>query len=109
MPTGYYRVNYDRRIWSEIVKVLNDKNEFRKIHELNRAQILDDAIILASTEGKNYLPVFLVVKLYEYLAHEDNYYPWKAAMQRYREDYHFLPCKKLSESCGQDKLRVRNF
>lgn len=48
---------------------------------------MDDSLTLATTE-KNYynLPLpslTLVIKLYKYLEHENKYYPWKAAIERF--------------------------
>ena len=43
--TGYYRVNYDKQNWELIIKQLNE--DHTKIHVINRAQIIDDAINLA--------------------------------------------------------------
>ncbi|EFN66070.1 Aminopeptidase N, partial [Camponotus floridanus] len=40
--TGYYRVNYDTENWRKIALYLNSE-EYRNIHVLNRAQIIDDA------------------------------------------------------------------
>lgn len=37
-PTGYYRVNYEPAIWTNISKALNANNQ-SGIHVLNRAQV----------------------------------------------------------------------
>ena len=55
--TGYYRVNYDRKNWQLIIKHLN-KDSFRNISTVNRAQLIDDALNLARAGRLDYAIAF---------------------------------------------------
>lgn len=74
---GYYRVNYDLKNWRELVKVLNS-DDFDKIHVLNRAQLLDDAINFALGD---YLGYDILIQLMGYLNLETEYTPFAVADQ----------------------------
>jgi len=50
--TGYYRVNYDESNWNDIIEVLNQ--DHKQIHELNRAQLIDDSMNLARAKQVTY-------------------------------------------------------
>lgn len=43
---GYYRVNYNSANWQNLIRILNSPN-YKQIHVLNRAQIVDDALTMA--------------------------------------------------------------
>ncbi|XP_065372514.1 membrane alanyl aminopeptidase [Calliphora vicina] len=73
--TGYYRVNYDTQSWHQIHHKLYSAN-WDGIHELNRAQIVDDLLNLARAGEIEYSLAFDVL---EYLETETNYLPWTAA------------------------------
>ncbi|KAK0079084.1 hypothetical protein PV325_001747, partial [Microctonus aethiopoides] len=73
---GYYRVNYDDNSWDRIITVLKSK-DFMKIHELNRAALIDDVLNLARA---GYVDYFYALKATQYLTQETNYIPWKAAL-----------------------------
>ena len=73
--TGYYRVNYDEKTWHQIHSKLLSAN-WDGIHELNRAQIVDDLLNLARAGVIDYNLTFAVL---EYLSTETNYLPWTAA------------------------------
>ncbi|CAL7935732.1 unnamed protein product [Xylocopa violacea] len=73
--TGYYRVNYDKMNWQMIIKQLN-KESFKDISTINRAQLIDDALNLARAGRLDYATALDVTS---YLAHETEYLPWKAA------------------------------
>lgn len=77
---GYYRVNYDDNLWSEIQKVLksNDRNN---IHRLNRAQLIDDAMNLARAGNLSYS---IALEVVDYLVKETDYYPWYSAFEAFR-------------------------
>ncbi|XP_066591926.1 aminopeptidase N [Prorops nasuta] len=75
LETGYYRVNYDKTNWQLIIKQLNKEN-FRNIATINRAQLIDDALNLARAGKLDYSTALDVTS---YLAHETEYLPWKAA------------------------------
>ncbi|XP_076764198.1 suppressor of ER stress-induced death [Xylocopa sonorina] len=74
--TGYYRVNYDKMNWQMIIKQLN-KESFKDISTINRAQLIDDALNLARAGRLDYATALDVTS---YLAHETEYLPWKAAL-----------------------------
>jgi aminopeptidase N len=73
--TGYYRVNYDSRLWQLITDelVLGD---YSKIHVLNRAQLIDDMYAFARVDQVTYTMVF---DLLDYLSNELDYAPWAPA------------------------------
>lgn len=97
--TGYYRVNYDRTNWQLIIKQLN-KDNFRDISTINRAQLIDDALNLARAGKLDYA---IALDVTSYLAHESEYLPWKAALTalNYLDDM-------LIMLPGYDKFRVSN-
>lgn len=72
---GYYRVNYDTSNWNALAKFLNSAN-FKQIHVLNRAQIIDDALNLAAD---GYLHYQVTFEILSYLSRETDYIPWQAA------------------------------
>ncbi|XP_014296929.2 putative aminopeptidase-2 [Microplitis demolitor] len=72
---GYYRVNYDNLSWFRIIRVLKSV-EFERIHEINRASLLDDVFNLARA---GYIKYSIALNLTQYLSQEVNYIPWKAA------------------------------
>ncbi|KAM7359496.1 uncharacterized protein ACRADG_013108 [Cochliomyia hominivorax] len=73
--TGYYRVNYDTKSWHRIHHKLYADN-WDGIHELNRAQVVDDLLNLARAGEIDYSLAFDVL---EYLETETNYLPWTSA------------------------------
>ena len=77
---GLYKVQYDRRNYKLIVKALNSDN-FKSIHTINRAQLIDDAMDLAWTGEQDYGVAFAMIN---YLKQEDEYIPWRAALDNMR-------------------------
>uniref|UniRef100_A0A0A1XS95 Aminopeptidase n=1 Tax=Zeugodacus cucurbitae TaxID=28588 RepID=A0A0A1XS95_ZEUCU len=73
--SGYYRVNYDANTWDAIHKALHSAN-WGGIHELNRAQIVDDLLNIARSGILSYDKALEVL---EYLESETNYLPWTSA------------------------------
>ncbi|XP_055638196.1 aminopeptidase N-like [Toxorhynchites rutilus septentrionalis] len=73
--TGYYRVNYDDRLWDLIIKNLHDE-EYESIHHLNRAQLIDDSLNLARS---GHLKYDIALELNQYLSKETEYIPWASA------------------------------
>ncbi|CAD6234139.1 GSCOCG00007591001-RA-CDS, partial [Cotesia congregata] len=69
---GYYRVNYDERNWKLITNYLKSEN-YKKIHVLNRAQLIDDAFVFAEF---GYLNFNVAFDLARYLRIETEYVPW---------------------------------
>lgn len=98
--TGYYRVNYDRANWQMIIKQLNKQN-FKDISTINRAQLIDDALNLARAGKLDYT---IALDVTSYLAHETEYLPWKAAFNalNYLNDM-------LIKTQGYDKFRVSTY
>ncbi|CAH0605717.1 unnamed protein product [Chrysodeixis includens] len=75
--TGFYRVNYDPTTWAHNTMALRNAEERAKIHEFNRAQIVDDVFLLARSERMNYRVAFNILSFLEF---EDAYAPWIAAI-----------------------------
>lgn len=73
-----YRVNYDERNWRMIIDTLNSYEHFGDIHVLNRAQLVDDLLALASTKRQSYELAF---RLLEYLPRERELLPWNTAFE----------------------------
>lgn len=73
---GYYRINYDENNWRKIIEILNS-DDYTKIHVLNRAQLVDDALTLAFDGVISYDYALGVVN---YLARETDYIPWHPAI-----------------------------
>nr|XP_033323078.1 uncharacterized protein LOC117218638 [Megalopta genalis] len=69
--TGYYRVNYEKQIWEKLTRYL--LTDFKKIHPINRAQLIDDALNLAR---KNFTSYSTALNLTLYLHNETDYIPW---------------------------------
>lgn len=75
---GYYRVNYDEHNWKLLVQqILTDH---KKIHTVNRAQIIDDSLDLARAGQLSYQ---LALNTTMYLKKEDDFVPWKAALNAF--------------------------
>lgn len=71
---GFYRVNYDINNWNLIIKMLNENH--KKVNDVTRAQLLDDAMNLAMEGNVNYELVFNMIS---YLEEETDSLPWIAA------------------------------
>lgn len=74
---GLFRVLYDTRNWMGIISTLNDPNEFKKIHTLNRVQLIEDSLTFSQIGDMDYDITF---QLLNYLKHEKEYMPWLAAL-----------------------------
>ncbi|XP_012230689.2 aminopeptidase N-like [Linepithema humile] len=70
--TGFYRVNYDIINWLKIADYLDSEN-YTKIHVLNRAQIVNDAIYLMFS---NKLDPKIFMEVTKYLRREKDYVVW---------------------------------
>jgi len=88
--TGYYRVNYDRTNWKLISNYLNSE-EYKNIHILNRAQIIDDAYHLLMA---NQLELKIFLDLTEYLSQETDYIAWYPMIKALEYLSGFLPYKE---------------
>ncbi|XP_062121751.1 aminopeptidase N-like isoform X2 [Drosophila sulfurigaster albostrigata] len=73
-----YRINYDTANWELIIKGLQS-GVFKRIHVMNRAQLLDDSLSLA---WSGHLSYALALKLLGYLKHEHEFIPWRAALEQ---------------------------
>lgn len=65
-------MNYDTALWYRIIKALKS-NDMKQIHVSNRAQLLDDAFILAAAKWMGYNVTF---DLAEYMKYETEFEPW---------------------------------
>ncbi|GFT12414.1 aminopeptidase N [Nephila pilipes] len=72
---GYYRVNYDEHNWRLLIQQF--QQDHKKIHPVNRAQIIDDSLDLARAGLMDYQ---LALNTTLYLRKEEDYLPWKAAL-----------------------------
>ncbi|EAT35031.1 AAEL012779-PA [Aedes aegypti] len=72
--TGYYRVNYDERLWNLIIEQLLRNPTV--IHNMNRAQLVDDVLNFARSGRLGY---DTALRLVAYLIRERDYVPWYAA------------------------------
>lgn len=75
--SGYYRVKYSPQLMNRIIDVLYGVN-YRFIHVINRAQIIDDAFQLALM---NKIKLLVPLKVSLYLRKETAHLPWKAFEQ----------------------------
>ncbi|XP_049534952.1 aminopeptidase N-like [Anopheles darlingi] len=74
--TGYYRVNYDKESWNQLIKTLNDDKFDEHIPVINRAQLVDDVANLARAGLVDYS---VALSLMQYLERETEYIPWSTA------------------------------
>lgn len=72
---GYYRVNYDNETWTAIGNALKAESH-SNIHNINRAQIVDDILNLARAGIVDYWQALSVL---QYIEKEENYIPWLSA------------------------------
>ncbi|CAL1686825.1 unnamed protein product [Lasius platythorax] len=70
--TGFYRVNYDPTNWLRIANYLDSEN-YTKIHVMNRAQIINDAIYLMLSHK---LDPRIFMDITKYLRRETDYIAW---------------------------------
>ena len=71
----YYRVNYDDQNWRLLASQL-DSEAYGVIHIKNRAQLVDDSLILAIS---GHVDFQVTMKILWYLRFEKDYVPWGAA------------------------------
>ncbi|XP_064551050.1 aminopeptidase Ey-like [Drosophila montana] len=72
-----YKVNYDEHNWKLLIETLTN-GDFERIHVINRAQLIDDALYLAWTGEQDY---GIAMELIDYLRREREYLPWKSAFE----------------------------
>ncbi|XP_059049701.1 membrane alanyl aminopeptidase-like [Achroia grisella] len=98
---GFYRVTYDDTNWALITRALRS-DERLKIHEYNRAMIVDDVFALARAGRMRYERAWNILSFLEY---EDEYAPWIAAIS----GFNFLIRRLASEPDDlNDLYRVIN-
>lgn len=68
---GYYRVNYEEDNWELLTKQLHSAPW--KIHQLNRAQLINDACMFVKD---GFLPHHIMFNLLRYLSQETDPIPW---------------------------------
>lgn len=88
--TGYYRVNYSENAWHQIHKALTSE-KWGDIHELNRAQYVDDLLAFSRAGQLTYEHTMMCLN---YLETETNYLPWTAAFNGF---------SFLADRLGMDK------
>ncbi|EDW16058.2 aminopeptidase N [Drosophila mojavensis] len=81
-----YRINYDSDNWELICKALHS-NEYHRIHVMNRAQLLDDALALA---WSGLLSYELSLELLTYVKQEHEFMPWRAALDQINAIYRII-------------------
>lgn len=81
---GYYRVNYEPAMWTELAKLLNTWREdgTNTLSPLNRAHLLNDVIALADGE---YLQYSTALEMLDYLPNERNLVPWSVATSQIKK------------------------
>ncbi|KAH8382722.1 hypothetical protein KR009_004926 [Drosophila setifemur] len=70
-----YKVNYDAQNWKLLIETLTN-GDFKHIHVMNRAQLIDDMMYLAWTGEQDYEVAFQLIL---YLRRERDFLPWKTA------------------------------
>ena len=72
----HFRVNYDTKNWDLIIDTMMKNHT--AIHEVNRAQLVDDALNLARAGLIDYE---IALGLTNHLGREFDYIPWKGALR----------------------------
>lgn len=70
-------MNYDRRNWESIAKFL-DTNNYKRIHVLNRQQLLNDALAFVKA---GLMGIDIVMDLTVYLYRENDPSVWHSALE----------------------------
>lgn len=68
-------MNYDTNNWNYLIYTLRFEDNFGGIPEINRAQIIDDLLILARA---NYVEYDIAFRATKYLIKEKNHLPWRS-------------------------------
>ncbi|CAG2168745.1 unnamed protein product, partial [Oppiella nova] len=75
---GYYRVNYDTNNWKLIIRQLVSNH--KKIHVINRAQLIDDALDMSRAHLLDY---HIALNITQYLVNEKQFIAWEAALNAF--------------------------
>ncbi|XP_033249784.1 aminopeptidase Ey-like isoform X4 [Drosophila miranda] len=84
--TAPFRVNYDTLNWRLIIKTLHG-GDFRRIHTMNRAQLINDALALS---WNGHLCYKIALDLLRYIKQEHAYMPWRAALDHLETIYRII-------------------
>ena len=96
--SSYIRINYDLDNWRALIEMLKNPEGTRKILNLNKAQLVNDAMSLARV-GK--LPYNAAMDVLDAFKHnEDHYVPWEAALGT----LNYLGKRLLSDETHLDKF-----
>lgn len=76
--SSIFRVNYDEHNWRLISQSLRNEPNFGGIHKMNRAQLVDDALALASARIRSY---DWALDVLEYLRNETEFLPWRRSVK----------------------------
>ncbi|XP_066459186.1 aminopeptidase Q [Eleutherodactylus coqui] len=93
--TGYYRINYDAKNWNSIAKKLEE--DIWHLPVVSRAQMMDDAFILANA---GYMEYETTLNLTRYLEKEMEILVWYRVLKHLNNDkksmltYHSFPLMK---------------
>ncbi|XP_044259024.1 uncharacterized protein LOC123007677 [Tribolium madens] len=79
--TGYYRIRYEGTLWTNIITALSLR-EFDGIHEINRAQIIDDYYNFAKAGIHSYSEFLNLIK---FLKNDTSYYSWHSAFSAFSD------------------------
>ncbi|EEZ99297.2 aminopeptidase N-like protein [Tribolium castaneum] len=95
--TGYYRIDYDGTLWAKIKTALF-ATDFSGIHELNRAQIVDDYYNFAKIGTHSYSDL---LELLKFLKNDISYYPWYSAFSAFSSMLARTTNDKIRESLSE--------
>lgn len=74
--SGFYRVNYDAKLWERIREALHSDN-FNGIDELNRAQIVDDILNFARSDLES-VDYKTALDIISFIESDSSYFTWSA-------------------------------
>ncbi|XP_065222050.1 aminopeptidase N-like [Planococcus citri] len=94
--SGYYRLNYDSKNWQLITDQLNENHT--KIHEYNRAQLIDDVFTLTEDQ---LIDCEIARRLLKYLRNESSILPWYPASEWFLK----LISSEATNSTSQQTLK----
>lgn len=103
--TGYYRVNYDKANWESLTTALK-KGEMTKIHEMNRAQLIDDAFDFVKT---GMVDLEVALSLSTYLRQETSFLPFGAFERFVNENLRSFMVSEKYDAFKVSKNRIFHF
>lgn len=93
-------MNYDEELWEALGEALKSTN-FASFPDINRAQIVDDALNLARASRLDYN---IALDVTAFLANDSSYFPWYSAFNAFT----FLRRRIDSTSYVGETLKVNN-